>query len=391
MISFLDYDNANFEQALHLSLTMDTQRKKITAFKGLLLAALLVGFSGKEKFVELDGYLNGRSSASFTARDRNILKVLNKGTRGEILEYKKLPSGNYGLKIKAINGTSAGGTFWVYHNVKNSDLALFESVPSSWGVANSRAVSSVERAKGVETKRETQARTEQPAGNLSSASPARAIELIGKSNAQVQRAGESTCNNCTTAPPTAGQRAIVRSSGKQMPRACSALMDNSGQLGPHGQSIYSIMAESQYQRHFTANNSLGQFCPKFNQLNNQDKLIAWTWFWTALASEESGCNPTITHATHYRDRSGRVKVLNPVEGYGLWAMEKDRNVRRWRGAACSDIGTVAKQARCSIDIMASTQLTKGRTAGINNMSYWGPVRRGNSQIIPHMRRLSLCF
>lgn len=369
---------------------MEPQRKKITAFKALLLAAFLAGFSGKEKFVELDGYLNGRSSASFTARDRNILRVLNKGTRGEILEYKKLPSGNYGLKIRAINGAHAGGTFWVYHKTKNSDLTLFESVPNSWGVANSRAVSSVESAKGVETKRETQSRAEQPAGNLSSNSPARALELIEKSNGQVQRAGEASCYNCTTAPTTS-QRTILRSSGRQLPKACAALMDNSGQLGANGQSVFNIMAESKYQRYFTANNSLGQFCPKFNQLNNQDKLLAWTWFWTALASEESSCNPTITHATHYRDRSGRVRVLNPVEGYGLWAMEKDRNVRRWRGAACSDISTVAKQARCSIDIMTSTQLAKGRTAGINNMSYWGPVRRGNTQIIPHMRRLSLCF
>lgn len=341
---------------------------------------LLAGFTGKEKYVELEGYLNGRSSASFTAGSNNVVETLQAGTRGEILEYKKLPSGNYGLRIKVLNGNNANNVLWVYHKVSDSDLALYEQVPQGWG--QGRSVASVEKARGVQTTRETQARSD---------SSRQAVDLINQSNKNLRTAGEPACVNCSIAP-VAGQRSLLRPpTTRGMSKACSNLMNSDGALGPQGQSVFSIMAESKYVNYFTAPYALGNFCPKFNTLSKSQKLHAWTWFWTALAKEESSCNVTQRHGTTYRDKAGNLRILNPREGYGLWALERDRNVRSWRGAACSDISTAAGQARCSIDIMMKTQLSKGRTAGVNSMSYWGPVRRGNSQLMPHMRRLSLCF
>ena len=335
--------------------------------------------------MELEGFLNGRSSASFTANDRNIIETLSKGTRGEILEYKRLPSGNYGLKIRVVSGGNNGGVYWIYHRLANSDLALYEQVPPAWGAHSARSVASVEKAKGVETVREVQGR------EASARYAEKTVALINKTNSDVRSAGQPGCVNCSISP-TAGQGNILRpAKTRGMSNACSNLMNGNGQLGPYGQSVFSIMAEPRYAAYFTASNALGQFCPKFNQLTASQKLTAWTWFWTALAKEESSCNLTQRHGTTYRDRNGNLRVLNPREGYGLWALERDRNVRRWRGAACNDISTAAGQARCSIDIMKSTQLAKGRTAGINSMSYWGPVRRGQSQLMPHMRRLTLCF
>ncbi|WP_413943231.1 hypothetical protein [Bdellovibrio sp. HCB-162] len=347
---------------------------------GLLGTMLLAGFTGKEKYVELESYLNGRTSASFTASSNNIAETLQAGTRGEILEYKKLPSGNYGLRIKVLNGNHANSIFWVYHKLSDSDLALYETVPQGWG--KSRAVASVEKARGVQTTRDTQARTD---------SGRTAVELIGQSNKSLKTAGEPACVNCSISP-VAGQRSLLRPpTSRGMSKACSNLMNAEGELGSQGQSVFSIMAEPKYAGYFTANNALGSFCPKFNTLSKSQKLHAWTWFWTALAKEESSCNLTQKHGTTYRDKAGNLRVLNPREGYGMWALERDRNVRAWRGAACNNIATAEGQARCSIDIMMQTQLSKGRTAGVNSMSYWGPVRRGNTQLMPHMRRLSLCF
>jgi hypothetical protein len=218
------------------------------------------------------------------------------------------------------------------------------------------------------------------------------IKFISKGNQSVHKVGQLACVNCSLAP-VSGLESILRGSyrGHKMAPSCKALMNSNGELGSTGHSIFSIMSERKYSRYYTEDNSLGHFCPKFNRLTDSQRLQAWTWFWSALAQEESSCIEKKKHATVYQGRDGRTHVLNPREGYGLWALEKDRNIRRSRGSACMNISTAAGQARCAIDIMTKRQLSRGRTAGNDKFSYWGPVRRGYNQIIPHMRRLKLCF
>jgi hypothetical protein len=162
-------------------------------------------------------------------------------------------------------------------------------------------------------------------------------------------------------------------------------------LGEGGKSLMSIMSENQYAKYYTQSNALGSYCPKFNGLSQTQKLEAWTWFWTALAQEEASCRVDLVHKTSYT-KNGREIILNPREGYGLWAMERDPNIRRSRGAACKSLKNIDGQARCSIDIMVKTQLSKGAPAS-GRIGYWGPVRREykDHQLMPHMRRFSLCF
>lgn len=339
---------------------------------GLFFTLFLAGFTGKEKYVELEKTTPGRYSSEFPENGAklslsNVVGQLAARTHGEILEVKKLSSGNYGLRLRIMNGAEKNSTLWVYYPANSPDIAFY----------------------GADKKLLTkQPATQQP--HVETKAVRDTVQTITRSNKVVKSVGTPPCVECSVAP-VAGVAVILRKGTRGMSKACSSLMNSQGVLGSTGQSIYSILSEPQYARYYTARNSLGGFCPKFNQLSNAQKLTAWTWFWTSLAQEESNCNPTLVHGTTYRDRHGRIRVLNPTEGYGLWAMEKDRNLRRSRGAACNNIGTAAGQARCSIDIMVKTQLARGLTAGVNQSSYWGPVRRGNSQLMPHMRRLNLCF
>ncbi|MGZ3855754.1 MAG: tetratricopeptide repeat protein [Bacteriovorax sp.] len=62
--------------------------------------------------------------STFTGDLNNYVDVLDKGTRGRITEYKKLPSGNYGVKLKLTNGVYEGETFWVYYNAKRPRLSI---------------------------------------------------------------------------------------------------------------------------------------------------------------------------------------------------------------------------------------------------------------------------
>lgn len=190
---------------------------------------------------------------------------------------------------------------------------------------------------------------------------------------------------------TAGQELLLKlKERKKQPMACYKFVDSKNQLGMTGKIILDILSRPEYKNYYTKNDSLKAYCPKFNSLEESEKLLAWTWFWSVLAKEEATCNEKINHPTHYRDKKGRKRVLNPTVGYGLWALEKDRNKRRWRGAACENIGSVEGQARCAIDIMVKTQFMRGRNVSYSG-SYWGPVRRAEKQIIPGMKGLESCY
>ena len=383
---------------------------------GLLCTLLLSGFTGKEKYIELEDLANGRSSANFK-RSGNVLTTLPRGTQGEIIKATKLRSGNYGIKIKILNGPNAGRTMWVYHRMNgDSTLALYKKIPSSWNSSSQTQAKSEERRESrseekqsrtdeptravatltiretrtvVENKEapaatETTAATENSASN-DEVSELSAVTAINETNKRLrnEKSEDEECTDCMIT--SSGQRSLLRPERRAMVSACNTFMNSQGQIGSGGQIIYNILNSPSNRSSYTKNNALGNFCPNFNQLSDSDKLIAWTWFWTALAQEESGCNPYIVHAT----RSGG-RIINPRVGYGLWAMEQSSSIRRGRGPECSDISNISGQARCAIEIMKDTQLDDGETAH-DGGSYWGPVRRAHRQIIPHMKRLTLCF
>lgn len=78
----------------------------------------------KGDLIELSNTLNARSSMNFYKNARNIEAVLEKGTKGEILETIKLPSGNYGVKTKITNGDQKDEIFWLYYNVEKPAMKL---------------------------------------------------------------------------------------------------------------------------------------------------------------------------------------------------------------------------------------------------------------------------
>lgn len=383
---------------------------------GLLCTLLLSGFTGKEKYIELEGLVNGRSSANFR-RSGNVLTTLPRGTQGEIVKATRLRSGNYGIKIKILNGPNAGRTMWVYHRMNgDSTLALYKKIPSSWKSSSETPARSAERqssrseetqnrtdeptravatltireTRSVRENNEAPATTETTSGAESSDSNEEVTELsalsaINETNKRLRNetSEDAECVECTIT--SSGHRSLLRPGRRSMAPACNTFMNSQGQIGRGGQIIYDILNSPSNRSAYTKRNALGNFCPNFNELSDSDKLIAWTWFWTALAREESACDPDIVHATHSGGR-----IINPRVGYGLWAMEQSSSIRRSRGPECSDISSIKGQARCAIEIMKDTQLDDGETAH-DNSSYWGPVRRAHRQIIPHMKRLTLCF
>ncbi|WP_413582233.1 hypothetical protein [Bdellovibrio sp. HCB288] len=363
---------------------------------GTLSISLLAGFTGTEEYVELKGMLNGRSSASFSRRDNNLMTTLSRGTRGQILETKRLRSGSFGIKIKVMNGSRQGDEMWVYHREGASDLSLYEEMPSDWN--SGKKTESSTQAKAAKVEKEKPAIEDPDFKNKKDKANKEAIEAINRSNAT--KVANDSCVNCSKPSTQTGKRAVIlkkRVSGKKsrgMTSQCQNLLMNSqGNPNQLGQHMMSTMADARNSKYYLKSNALGGLCPRFNTLSTENKLKAWNWFWTSLGQEESStCNPGLRHGQFYTDRNGNTKRLNPTDGLGIWTVELSPILRSARGPECANVKTAAGQAKCAIEIMKDTQLSRGSTATTGN-KYWGPTRshRVKRQMLPHMERFALCF
>ncbi|KYG66654.1 hypothetical protein AZI86_06305 [Bdellovibrio bacteriovorus] len=387
-------------------------KKRFKSFTLIGLAMFLAAFSGQEKFVELEGYLNARSSAAFRKIDTNVKAVLATGTRGEILEKKKLRSGNYGLKVRVMSGPYTGKSYWVYYNVSNPDLALYDAPPQTWDQITPEKTT-IDQAAGAETLRpikgidDTDKASElayqetKPKENNDARD---AIDAITYGQQQVNRvpvpSKRPECTECSqnieNVPVPASEEqladALIGPSAKQMSPRCATFINRDGEFGKLGRAAMKIMSEPRYKNAFTKSNALGKFCPNFNTFTESEKLQAWTWFWASLANEETQCVQEIEHPMYVYKRGRRIKINNEL-GWGMFAAEKSAaNRAARRGDACKVIfGSGEGQLRCAIDTMKDTTLDDGHTASGDKGSYWGPVRRGNTQIMPHMKRFKACF
>lgn len=92
----------------------------------LSLTTLLVAFDVGDE-IELDTYLNARTSADFRSQTKNVKATLKKGTRGEITEVKKFETGNAGIKMLLTTGPLKGKTYWVYLNKNSPALKLINA------------------------------------------------------------------------------------------------------------------------------------------------------------------------------------------------------------------------------------------------------------------------
>lgn len=112
-----------------------------------LIPVLFIIFAFQtDDLIEIESSLNARTSANFHKTTQNVRATLVKGTTGKVLETIKLPSGNFGIKIKVQSGKYRDEVVWVYHNLKNSNLKLSDQ--------NHQETSSVDEAKQARAKRD---------------------------------------------------------------------------------------------------------------------------------------------------------------------------------------------------------------------------------------------
>lgn len=101
---------------------------------GLLLLLSLLSFSFLcaieiGEFVELESFVNGRSSPKFYRNYKNVRTQLEPGTVGKILELKKFQSGNYGFQVEILNKDKASNKVWIHYNPKHPRIKLYKENP----------------------------------------------------------------------------------------------------------------------------------------------------------------------------------------------------------------------------------------------------------------------
>lgn len=105
----------------------------------LILGASFVGFTGSEKFITLNQYMNARASSSFTQDRSNVKFVISPGTNAEIIGHRKFFSGNYGLRVRLTSGSRAGEVVWVYYNMESPTMNLSHRNPGAATAAETTA------------------------------------------------------------------------------------------------------------------------------------------------------------------------------------------------------------------------------------------------------------
>jgi hypothetical protein len=73
--------------------------------------------------IELSTWLNLRSSAQFRQSDNNRIRVLAPKTKLQVLQVKKLPSGNFALKVNT--GLENESASWIYFNAANPSVSVY--------------------------------------------------------------------------------------------------------------------------------------------------------------------------------------------------------------------------------------------------------------------------
>lgn len=98
------------------------------------MLVLLTGLSAPREgeLLELEGFLNGRTSTEFHHEYRaNIRFVLPPGTQGRIDRIEPFPeSGNYGLLITVTSGPREGQRAWIHYDPRRPYVALCEDEES---------------------------------------------------------------------------------------------------------------------------------------------------------------------------------------------------------------------------------------------------------------------
>lgn len=153
--------------------------------------------------------------------------------------------------------------------------------------------------------------------------------------------------------PVTNSSKALRNQDVPLGRCAKMVMDADGTMGKYGQTLFDTMNRKAYRDYFLKSNSLTCVCSNFASMNDSEKLTAWVYAFTAVASLEAGgtkgykdktyCSPSVKH------------TISPVLGAGMWAMEVEFRYREGRGPDCYKRG----EDRWSPDKTVNSSFTDG--------------------------------
>lgn len=140
-----------------------------------------------DQVIELEKYLNGRTSESFLKSSNNIKSTLPPGTRGKIVQIKKFNSGNYGYKILVQNGKEKGNELWVYYRTEDPGITLYSDEQGKKETQKPDEAKAAKLVRKQAALRETSSET--------TVSIEESLEKINEGNKKLQKIAQP-CSDC---------------------------------------------------------------------------------------------------------------------------------------------------------------------------------------------------
>jgi len=155
---------------------------------GPIILVLLSAFD-VDQVIELEKYLNGRTSGNFLKSTNNVKAVLPPGTRGKITKKKSFSSGNFGYEIEVQNGPEKGHPLWVYYRSENPGIKLYSDI------AQKEETRKPAEAKSLKTTRPQPALREPPEDSGDAIK--KSIKKISEGNQKLREISK-VCSQCET-------------------------------------------------------------------------------------------------------------------------------------------------------------------------------------------------
>ncbi len=201
-----------------------------------------------------------------------------------------------------------------------------------------------------------------------------------------------TFNYC---PPTPKKKVsyALSASYKNNGADCSKFINAKGQLGEHGNTIFTHLdkiTNSMYLKNSYP--GMTSTCPKWQSFTRDEKKYFWVWFFAALSWKEATCQESEIN----KNATSGVAV-----GY-LQLNEKQAD-RKWRGddsgksCAATEVKSATYNLKCGLEIFNeqlrgkdSIYLGNGQLAGKGSNSYWQDLRGSNSKVLKMVQDFPGC-
>lgn len=172
---------------------------------------------------------------------------------------------------------------------------------------------------------------------------------------------------------------------------CTNFIRNDGTFGAWGRTVRDYIRSSSGRDRFLSPNHIQEACPRWGEMNEEEREHFWVWSIASISWDESRC---VSGRRNTRATDGVAT--------GLLQLNEDRAGRSWRGPNCkvASVASADANLKCGLDILS--ELLKGRNGvyrgsgallrtGQRNTSYWEKLRRSNGGTIGTLIRSSpLC-